>query len=176
MGGRRRGRPAPSRASSLILLLALWPSARAADSDSIDVIVHCPKPYAALVSRMEGMGGSVTRSYENVGGLAVRIPADELGKLRAQAGVEAVEGDLLVHLPRQREDHLAVFPFEMDAARVAGAEELAELGIEPANYASYLSAFTGAENVWTETGLGAGSLVAVIDSCTHPHHLSLNRP
>ncbi len=145
------------------------------------MIVHCPKPYAALVSRIEAMGGSVTRTYENVGGLAARIPADELGRLRAEAGVEQVEGDVLVHLPRQRDDHLAVFPFaipfaipfEMEAAKVAGADELAELGIEPANHSSYLGAFTGAEDVWTETGFGAGSLVAVIDSGTHADHVCL---
>ncbi len=175
MGGRRRRRPAPWRAGSLLLLVALSPGARAArTSDSVDVIVHCPKPYAALASRIEAMGGSVTRSYENVGALAVRIPAGELEKLRAQAGVEAVEGDFAVHLPRQRDDHLAVFPFEMDAAKVAGARELEELGIEPANYASYLGVFTGAEDVWTETGLGAGSLVAVIDSGTYADHVCLS--
>ncbi|MCI0548250.1 MAG: S8 family serine peptidase, partial [Candidatus Rokubacteria bacterium] len=174
MGGRRRGSPASSRAGSLVLLVALLPGGGAAGaSDSIGVIVHCPKPYAALVSRIEAMGGRVTRIYENVGGLAARIPADALGRLRAEAGVEEVEGDVLVHLPRQREEHLAVFPFEMDAAKVAGAEELAELGIEPANHSSYLGALTGAEEVWTETGFGAGSLVAVIDSGTHADHVCL---
>jgi subtilisin family serine protease len=156
-------------------LLALLPSAAAAGtSDAVDVIVHCRKPYAALVSRIETMGGSVTRSYENVGALAVRIPADRLGRLSAEAGVEQVERDLAVHLPRQREDHLAVFPLEMDAGRIAGAEDLERLGIELANHSSYLSAFTGAEEVWTETKLGAGSLVAVIDSGTYAGHICLS--
>jgi hypothetical protein len=170
----RRGRLL-SATSPLILLLALSSGARAGgSSDSVDVIVQCRRPYAALVSRIEAMGGRVTRSYENVGGLAVRIPGDELGRLRAEAGVEAVERDFVVHLPRQREDHLGVFPFEVDAAKVAGGEELQELGIDPANYASYLSAFTGAEDVWTETDLGAGSLVAVIDSGTYADHVCLS--
>jgi subtilisin family serine protease len=157
------------------LILALWSSAAAAGASApIDVIIQCPKPYAPLVARIEAMGGSVTRMYENAGGLAARIPAEGLGELRAEALVEAIEADFEVHLPRQRQAHLAVFPFEIDAAQVAGAEELVGLGIEPANHSSYLAAFTGAEQVWTQTDLGAGSLVAVIDSGTHADHVCLS--
>jgi subtilisin family serine protease len=158
-----------------LLILSLWSGAGAAGaSDPVDVILQCQKPYAPLVSRIEALGGRVTRSYSNVGGLAVRIPAEGLGKLRSDAGVEALEADVRVHLPRQRQAFLAEFPFEIDGARIAGAEELVALGIEPANLSSYLAAFTGAEQVWTQTELGAGSLVAVIDSGTHADHVCLN--
>jgi subtilisin family serine protease len=174
MDGRRRRGPAPAGAACLVSLLALAPIGLAnAAADPIDVIVHCAKPYAALVARIEAMGGRVTHTYENVGGLAARIPAHELGRLRAQAGVEEVEGDSLVHLPRERGDHPTRLPFELDAAKVVGAPALAELGILPAIHSSYLGAFTGAVDVWPQTGLGEGSLIAVIDTGTHADHVCL---
>jgi subtilisin family serine protease len=61
----------------------------------------------------------------------------------------------------------------VDAATVVGAEELAALAIEPASHASYLGAFTGAVDVWPETGLGEGRVVAVIDSGTQADHVCL---
>jgi subtilisin family serine protease len=171
---RRSAGPAYGRAGWLTALLALAPiDPAAAASDSIDVIVHCQRPCAGLASRIEAMGGSVTRIYQNVGGLAARLPAADLGRLRAQPGVEAVEGDSLVHLPRQRGELPAAFPFAVDVAKVVDAEGLEELGALPALHSSYLGAFTGAEDVWEETGLGAGSLVAVIDSGTHADHVCL---
>jgi subtilisin family serine protease len=157
------------------LILSLWSSAGAAGASApIDVILQCQKPYAPLVSRIEALGGRVTRRYENVGGLAVRIPPEGLGELRSAAGVEALEADVQVHLPRQRQAYLAEFPFEIDGAKITGADELLALGIEPASHSSYLAAFTGAEQVWTQTELGAGSVVAVIDSGTQADHVCLS--
>jgi hypothetical protein len=174
MHGGRRTRAASAGWLIPLLALALAASGRAdAGSDTVDVLVHCAKPYAGLVSRIEAMGGRVTRVYENVGGLAATIPARELGRLRAEAGVEAVEGDSVVHLPRPRGDHPAGLRFDVDAARIVGAEALAQSGAQPAVHSSYLGVFTGAAEVWPETGQGEGSVVAVIDSGTHAEHVCL---
>ncbi len=143
------------------------------EAEIVDVIVHTAKPYRRVIQAIESLGGTVTFQYQNVGGLAAQIPADKLGELQAVRGVEMVEKDLMIQLPEPVEDYLGVFPLEIAGSELLGPSELAEQGIEPTNYYSYLSSVTGAEDTWGDTGAGAGSIVAVIDTGTQATHVCL---
>ncbi|MFQ5535410.1 MAG: S8 family serine peptidase [Sphingomonadales bacterium] len=147
-------------------------SAVSAGDPLVDVIIHTAKPYGAVIASIEELGGTVTFEYQNVDGIAARIPADKFGDLSRLRAVDAVEKDIIVNLPTPRDDIPSSVP--LDNARLLDAPAVAsELGELPENYFSYLSQATGAADTWADTGAGADSLVAVIDTGTDASHVCL---
>ena len=138
------------------------------------VIVHTSKPYTKVAKAIRAMGGTVTREYQNVGGLSVQIPLDKLGELKAISGVDYVEKDLVINMPKPREE--AHGQFKLEGVKVLGGNETAAHGIDarnPQNYYSWLSSVTGAFDTWAETEAGNDAIVAVIDSGTQDDHACL---
>ena len=155
---------------AVLILASSTPAPSRADSG---VIVHTAKPYGAVVAGIEALGGTVTYQYQNVDGLAARIPDARLGELQAMGEVSGVEEDDLVEVSPPRGEVFQAASFDLGDRELLGAAELAAAGLEPASYYSYLSGVTGAVDTWGATGAGEGSIVAVIDSGTHTDHLCL---
>ena len=162
----------------------------------VSVLVHTAKPYKSVIREIKKLGGTINFAYENVDGLAVQIPADALSALASIEGVGAVEKDMIINLPKPREDFPQVNIFQnaepvtkgkkrgkknaAPAAAPAGVEFLdpaavSELiGSDPEGFYSYLGIATGAADTWAETAAGASSIVAVIDTGTWADHPCLD--
>ena len=125
------------------------------------LIVKCTRPCAAATAVVVSSGGEVTQRYDNVDAIAVRVPKGAMAELVTLAGAEAVRKDVTVSRP-------APDAFEI-ADQLAGAESIAERAAggdaQPANY-NYNLAFTNVASVHAAGKVGAGVVVAVIDSGT----------
>ncbi len=161
------------RCSTFFAVLVLLSAVAVRSQADTGVIVHTAKPYDTVVAGIEALGGTVTYQYQNVDGLAARIPLDKLGDPQAMGEVVVVERDDLLALDPPRADEPQGVPLDMTGRELLSVAELAEGGIEPTNYYSYLSSATGAVDTWAATGAGAGSIVAVIDTGTQATHVCL---
>ena len=157
--------------SLLALLVAFWPAPKAlADEPTIDVIVLADSDAAPRTLAVRELGGEVVKRFKRVPVSVVRVPADQLKALQSLPGVRAVEKDFSFSIddlkpadPRFATTHtydLTAHGLQLTAVDVPGS------GLGPAQYLNYL--YTGAAGVWAETGAGAGSIVAVIDTGVHP--------
>ncbi|MFQ5792203.1 MAG: hypothetical protein ACE5JI_17175, partial [Acidobacteriota bacterium] len=167
-----------SKVSIILLLLGLslggYVSGIAqGKSPSIGVIVHTPKPYDGLIAEIERLGGSVTIQYQNADAIAARVPAGKFAELVGLSGVEGVEKDYVVNLPAEPEAGLEARALATRGMDTLSAGDVANLKQAPELYYSYLSGATGAEETWEATGMGANSLVAVIDTGTAPDGVCL---
>ena len=147
-----------------------------ADSeDRIGVIIHTAKPYGRVVDVIGAMGGVVTIQYQNADAVAARVPAGSIGRLHRHALVTGVEKDIIVEMPPIPEESL-----ELRARLVNPAQAFESAGLSlkpgelPDRFPSYITQVTGAADVWPETGAGAGTIVAVIDSGTDASHYCLS--
>ena len=147
-----------------------------ADSeDMIGVIIHTAKPYGRVVDVIGAMGGVVTIQYQNADAVAARVPAGSIGRLHRHALVTGVEKDIIVEMPPIPEESL-----ELRARLVNPAQAFESAGLSlkpgelPDRFPSYITQVTGAADVWPETGAGAGTIVAVIDSGTDASHYCLS--
>lgn len=163
-------------------------------SEPLGVIVQTEKPYDAVIAGIEGLGGTITIQYVNADAIAAQIPADRFADLMRLNGVDAVEKDMIVELSAPNEQSLqaqradkSMF-IELSTSKKKGRKAqrtdnvqildgdavAAVLGGDlPDNYYSYLSQVTGAQDTWADTGFGADSLVAVIDTGTDASHVCL---
>lgn len=171
------------------------PNARGGEPDAqaeninVGVIVHTAKPYGAVIAAIEDLGGTVTAEFENIDGLAAEIPFDAFAALSSIEGLEAVEKDMVVNLPKPNESVPAVADLfsapQTDTRRKGKPQEESEpqvlelldanavselIGSNPESYYSYLSIATGAADTWVDTQAGASSIVAVIDTGTWAGH------
>jgi subtilisin family serine protease len=164
----------------LVQPVALWafvwaqgavPPASAGDQGTIDVIILADQDASSVATEVESRGGRVGHVYRNVPALAAQVPAQDLASIRALKGVASVEKDAPVYLAdepaRSRERLLTSVTVE---SRV-GETEVRALDVRtgpvrPNTYVNYL--LTGAAAVWSDTGFGDGSIVAVVDTGTYP--------
>ena len=169
--------------AAIILSLVTFPSsastAGATPPDfsqrEISLIVHTAKPYGSIVSSIRSLGGTVTVRYENAGAIAARLPVTKVRQLLALPGVDRVEKDRIVQLPVLLEDHLAARALELSSSQILDPVEMSsKIGEVPDTYFSYLNTITGAKDIWPETGAGANSIVAVIDTGTDAGHPCLS--
>ncbi|MCH8202611.1 MAG: S8 family serine peptidase [Proteobacteria bacterium] len=178
-----------------IFLVALTATGSAQpEFPQVDVIVHTAKPYNKVIAAIEDLGGTVTMKYVNVDGLAARIPADALAALSGLKGVDGIEKDMVVNLPKPKDGLPQTVQFDglevLDPAAAAellgtlqsteppkkgkGRKKKAEpAGSGPINldtYYSWLGGVTGAFDTWADTAAGASSIVAIIDTGTWAAH------
>ena len=144
-----------------------------ATSEPLGVIVQTAKPYDAVIAGIEALGGTVTIQYVNADAIAAQVPADRFGDLMRLNGVDAVEKDMIVELSTPNEQSLQAQRADNVQLLDGGAVAAALGGDLPDNYYSYLSQVTGAQDTWADTGFGADSLVAVIDTGTDASHVCL---
>lgn len=90
----------------LCLMVVLLGAATGADltaqsgSSGEKVLIRASKPYGALVSRIQALGGSVTHQYKHIDAIAAEIPSSTLGALRGYVATAAITKDEEIALPR----------------------------------------------------------------------------
>ena len=177
-----------------IFLVALTATGSAQpEFPDVSVIVHTAKPYNKVIKAIKNLGGTVTAQYVNVDGLAARIPVDSLSALSSLKGINGIEKDMIINLPKPRDGLPLNQKIEgLEMLDPAAVSEL--LGAEPPNkgkgkgrkknaepagssypdtYYSWLASVTGAAATWDDTDRGSDSIVAVIDTGTDASHFCL---
>ena len=163
-------------AFSLTLIVGLMAPAVGATGReaTIDVIAMAEGSTDALVAHIQSIGGTVNFQYRNVSAVAATIPAGALAEVSRFAGVTSVQKDSMVYLddgPESGKNGANPMAYVVD-----GSEGVEVQAIEPAafdgsampeGYANFV--YTGANTVWGETGAGAGTIVAVVDTGTVPN-------
>ncbi|MCH8352030.1 MAG: S8 family serine peptidase [Chloroflexi bacterium] len=169
-------------AAIIFAIITLLSSASAADATppdfsqrEISLIVHTAKPYGNIIDSIQSLGGTVTVQYENADAVAARIPVANVPRLLALRGVIRVQKDRIIQLPGLLEDHMAARALKLPASQILDpAATASKIGEVPESYFSYLTTITGAKDIWPETGAGANSIVAVIDTGTDAGHTCLS--
>jgi len=165
-----------------LLLLFVLASGLAAQTNQ--VLIRTTKPYANLVRTIEQAGGRVTFQYQHFGGLAAEFPQSQTTAITAAAGADNVSKDLDVAAPTSLDPRLrrnlqrtgdenSIFA---DSFQALGASEIAvTAGAAPNAYLLNNSVINAAP-LHAGGILGAGVIVAVIDSGIRPGfpHISLD--
>ena len=153
------------RIASFLSLAVFSLKIGAAEAPVLDVIVQTDGSTDALAAKVESVGGTVRVRYRNVPAVAARIPASELQALARLGGVTKVEKDRAFQLD-------ALQPDGGGRARSYSAAPQGRHGTQPLTVANLQSLpaglanfhYTGATEVWEQTGFGEGSIVAVVDT------------
>jgi len=69
------------------------------------VIIRAAKPYGALVSRVQALGGTVTYQYKYIDAIAAVVPGNAMGSLKGYVGTAAITKDEEIALPRSVDTH-----------------------------------------------------------------------
>lgn len=150
----------PLRALSLFILLfaaSTVPQATLyAQSGSDALIVQCARPCSAIRAVVASSGGEVTREYQNIDAIAVRVPKSATATLMATAGPTAVHKDVVVNAPSPA---IAAEVSSSDASTFGGEAP----AVGPANY-NYNLTQNNVASLHAAGKTGQNIVVAVIDS------------
>jgi len=145
------------------------PSFQSTDGGSVDVLIQSIGPTDSLVGFIQSLGGMVNFQYHNVNVVAASIPADMIPEIVVYPGVEQIEKDGKVE-PGQitglSKDSPVPLVVEVESSPDVTLEAV-DISTLPEGYSNFL--LSGAANVWQDTGLGEGTIVAVVDSGTAPN-------
>jgi subtilisin family serine protease len=143
----------------------------------LDLIIQTSGSAQALARQVRALGGEVHFVYRNLPAIAASIPFDKFNEVSNLAGVTSIQKDLPVRLPEDQPDKVVIgqgarhWSFPVETSAVVRPLPLnissSKPNIEPQGYANFM--YTGADQIWEETGYGAGSVVAVIDSGVYPN-------
>ncbi len=153
----------------LILLLALTACAdRATTSDFIGekserFVIQCLASCADASRDVQRLGGTVTLTYRNLPVLAVSMPDSTARKVESLATVKAVAKDQAVAVPRPVTSRKVQFNQQLQVGQ-AQVQALADQFLMRPNTYLLDSAMSGAAQLHAAGQLGAGVIVAVIDS------------
>ena len=174
------------RATVVVIALGLALSAGApaqSPTATEKVLIRSAKPYGAVVSRVQSLGGRVTQQYTYVDAVAADVPVDGLATLRDLVGAAAISKDEVISLPTNV-DTLRGRPVAAaaaDAEMFDSAEELTAAGtasLAAVNPQAYLlnNAIANVAPLHAGGINGSGVIVAVIDSGIRPGfpHISLD--
>lgn len=146
---------------TLVALIFIPPASIHLRADAEEaLIVQCTRPCAAVVAAVSLMGGQVTYQYESIDAVAVRIPKIHVADLALITGATAISKDVEVAGPRPIDTFEAGQP---DA--VVDWRDAAVASAQPENY-NYNNTLTGAATLHSAGKIGAGTIVALIDSGT----------
>jgi hypothetical protein len=124
------------------------------------LIVRCQRPCSAVRELVSRAGGVVTRDYQNIDAVAVRVPASATASLLALAGSDAVHKDTFVNAPRP------VVASDVSASLVTNPAAAGDTGVfNPANY-NYNQTVNNVAGLHAAGQTGQNVVVAVIDSGT----------
>ncbi len=126
-------------------------------------LIQCNASCTDTVRDIEALGGSVTISYRNIPALAVNMPEQAIAKAEKLASVKLMVKDAQVSSPRPVHSEKVDFN-KLTQVTAGDAQRLTNQFItRPHNYLLN-SAMTGAAALHEAGELGAGVIVAVIDS------------
>jgi len=136
-------------------------------SGSLDVIILTNGPAGKLAKHIRDLGGQVRFQYKNVPGVAATIPTEVLDEVSQFPGVNLVEKDTMVSLDIEPIDKPLSFQTQGEARE---AEDFSAVDLDldnlPDGWTNFL--LSGAVSSWVETGYGAGSTIAVVDTGVWP--------
>jgi len=146
---------------STVGTMALAGVAHAADTQQL--ILQCSASCDDVAAAVEAMGGKVNYRYENIDAVAVDVPSARSPELAAMTGVTAGYKDRSIGSPQPAEI------IDIDASEMLGIMDAYQMqeavGSLPQDYLSD-NILTGATTLHVEGILGAGVVVAIIDSGT----------
>lgn len=154
-----------------ILVLSVYVPVAAPDSEMVNVIFETDD-VQALTSTIEGVGGQVTITYINVDYIAAEVPLLSLGDVLASPHCLQMWKDRIQEMPAVPEvsegDNFTAMEGLDIEGHVTEPYDMQAIEDLPADYYSYM--ITGAEDIWSETMAGYGTMVAVIDTGIYPYH------
>jgi hypothetical protein len=132
--------------------------------ESVNVLIKTlSNDYSSIIQEINNLGGSVGTLFKFVNGLSASLPVNKVPALTQNSMIERIYYDTPLTpaaLPSVSpvDDLLAKPAVEAgDFETVAFTDD-----VMPENY--WNTIFTGAQDVWPDTNMGSGSLVAVIDT------------
>jgi hypothetical protein len=137
---------------------------------TVDVIIQTDAGKTRVARSLRKMGAEVKFSYKNAPVLAATIPVEGLQEIYSHPNVVKVAKDRLVFLSDDQDDArpLSVAGKDYSANLVRPIRPVSSLGAETTQGYSYFL-FSQADQVWRDTSLGDGSVVAVVDTGTVPN-------
>lgn len=145
--------------------------ANRAGSNQTDVIIQIEGMTKPVQRYIESIGGEISLTYKNVPFLAARIPTLHLGSVYQFPGVIKVVKDRLIYL----DEGIAAGDRTTSLTPMDGTDYsvrlIDPLSVESAsNESGYSQLFySGADQIWGETHMGRGSVIAVVDTGTVPN-------
>ena len=147
-------------------------------AESVNVIIQTlSSDYSAVVSQINGFGGTVGHMFKYVNALSASVPKSQLVELSANSHVEQIFYDAPRYLTADQGATLDLFRNAPQVAEADGVEAteltpemLSNMGLENA-WNSYAM---GAQPIWSTTNYGAGSLVAIIDTGAYTRNVILS--
>jgi len=147
---------------------------QAASTEQINVIVETTDN-TQVAAKIEELGGQVSYVYESVEALAASVPASELLEIAATPAVVRVFSDEIQTITYSGaiEENLKLVPLDPITNEPTLTADLSDVAVEPieieelstVNPSIYTNAnLTNADDIWTETNYGLGSLVVIIDT------------
>ena len=156
-----------------ILVLSIYIPVTAPEGEMIPLIFETDNK-AALRTAIEAVGGHVTVEYMTVEMLAAEVPLSVLGDVLGNSHVLYAYKDYIQEIPvapqaPEGDIDNVTFHEVMDIGDcVMDSYAVEDLDNLPENYYNYM--VTGAEDIWSDTVYGHGTLVAVIDTGVYPDH------
>ncbi|MBU7015246.1 MAG: S8 family serine peptidase [Theionarchaea archaeon] len=154
-----------------ILVLAIYVPVSAPSGEDVHLIFETTDK-AGLTNVINAAGGHVTTEFVTVDMLAAEIPFSALEDVLGSSYIVSVWKDRVQTLPEVPEttdgDNFETTEVMDISAQISGSYTLEDIESLPEDYYNYM--VTGAQEVWSETNAGAGTLVAVIDTGTFPYH------
>ncbi len=150
-------------------------SIKEAAAAPINIIIQTTNN-AQAKAEVEGLGGKVTQVYKSAEVLAASIPTSRILELASTPSVGRIYKDRLVEVSYNgaiTEDLKGQIPHDPVTNEPVLSTEFSEGDVEPVSIESigtlapsiYTNAYlTNADDAWSETNYGSGSLVAIIDT------------
>jgi hypothetical protein len=132
--------------------------------ESINVLIKTVSfDYSSVMDQINALGGRVGQLFKYVSGLSSSLPTSKVLELTKNSMVERIYYDsprLLASMPSVslKGDLIEAAAIEEEAFETAAFTD----GDMPSNYWNTIG--MGAQDIWTETNMGADSLVVVIDT------------
>ena len=173
--------PRRTRCSLFVLLIlhigvVLTGCSGASDTDSLpevpvtkeNVIIQCTSDCDSVSRKINEMGGTVYKTYNNVAAIAATVPTNLLRQLDTTSDIKAINKDLLIAAPRPRH--------AINLNNITGNLPLSDINLNTSVIGNYLSALpknynfnnslTGATALHSQDITGRGVIVAIIDTGT----------
>jgi subtilisin family serine protease len=128
------------------------------------VLIRAAQPYDALVATIEQAGGTVTRRFKHVNGIAADLPDSALPQIERLVGPDSIGRDELIPLPEITDPRGGPVSGEAEAEDVFSLDGF---GVEPANY-TFNATLTNVAPLHAAGQIGTGIVIAVIDSGYRP--------
>ncbi len=144
------------------IVLCLFLAGTSAAEVREQVLIHCQGP-CEIDADVQGLGGTVTRVYDNIDACAVEIPRSAISELGNLPGVAQLFKDAEINAPEPQQTATLE---SVEGAVTFDPQELSGwLDQLPDNF-SFNNALTGAAALHAQGQLGSGVVVAVIDTGT----------